>query len=1173
MTRFFCIVALGLLAMLSPLRADQVADDALFRAALSGSPSDIDAALKLGANLKATLAGMGPQPIGVLTVAAVAGNDAALKHFLSLSSWPNDELANALFTAITVQQANVVGLILERLPRASLTDMPWVLALARRPPAVMADGYQIAIQNTVLHKAIPPPPDVGWSWLSAGRFAVDDNDPALAILASLVAAGADVNRSGVFKDDPNGTPILAAASVGDLLMVRSLQKLGATIPVGVSIDKLDVLVLIGASRSGNIAAVKFLLDSGVNPSAASLDGQFALPAALQNSRTDIARLLLAKHADPNLFGKGQLSPLDRAIQSSDQPMTEALLAAGAKPVIDHGGRAWPLRSAARIGDKHLVDILLASGAKLMERDSEGRTVLHDYGLSDNALVGDVALFNSSLDHRGLDDDHYELVRYLGRLQFDFSAQDRSQRTVLVSAIGRDGQSGAGLVSAILDAGSPPFPDAVWQAISERDAQSLDQIVRRKPDLTDPQYVDEAFNRISQNPDMAKILLANGAALNKSLRYLDDAAEAGAIDVVSQLLSRGIGPDGDEFSEPPIERALRRGHGNVAAILFEKGAKVEGTRDNKGSVLHDLVLDDISAGPAEIVIGTVQQTAIADLVNAGFDAQQKDRDGLTPIDLAKAHPDTLTRLQAALSKATTTQAALHDAARRDDLATAKRLKDEGANLNELDGLGRTALTLALQLGRDEIAQFLLESGAEFTLEPRNALQSADVDFASKPRLAAAFMVRLLETQLVNIKPDDAAKNPALAINKFNANQAFALPYVDWTISCNLCGAPSHISANYNAPNSPLTIERFDKGGTTKYWATQSDIFPIHVVFPNGGSLGIPPVGVDVLFLVSARLNIPGCEFDFATSPTCFPEIKVTNPNVGSTLQVKTANGFAPLDPAAVVNAKQGDINFRIDPGKNLVLDRSLGPIEVTIQPVTSTTFSLQLEVDLPPGPPISISPGLSTEERAAVYGQLAKWKEGFEGYPENAQLDAIVKKKALATAIHVLSAMAVDKNYPSHIRDRLQLRAQDVAALNRATLELRDAILSQSELTKGDIDLLIARVDALQQAASGTDKTALDQMKSELVAARDSVINSGAALRVFSENFFSDVDRVVRDYQTLGLELAQYVLPGDLDKVVPDETRNSISNTISQRDVIIKDSALEGQGDAVRTALGLPSPAQ
>jgi hypothetical protein len=59
------------------------------------------------------------------------------------------------------------------------------------------------------------------------------------------------------------------------------------------------------------------------------------------------------------------------------------------------------------------------------------------------------------------------------------------------------------------------------------------------------------------------------------------------------------------------------------------------------VFHDLVRGDIQQSDANPpVLGEAQQRAIAQLINAGFDALQKDNSGQTPIDLANGQVPSL-----------------------------------------------------------------------------------------------------------------------------------------------------------------------------------------------------------------------------------------------------------------------------------------------------------------------------------------------------------------------------------------------------------------------------------------------------------------------------------------------------------------------------------------------------
>jgi hypothetical protein len=124
-------------------------------------------------------------------------------------------------------------------------------------------------------------------------------------------------------------------------------------------------------------------------------------------------------------------------------------------------------------------------------------------------------------------------------------------------------------------------------------------------------------------------------------------------------------------------------------------------------------------------------------------------------------------------------------RANDLQELADLRAAGADLSVLDGLGRTPLTLALQLQRVAFANYLLSVGVNFTLQPRNPYQLADVDYDADDRLAQAFMLRLLRTQLLNLAPHNAAKTPHLSLDIFDANQAYKISDAVWTFSCDPC----------------------------------------------------------------------------------------------------------------------------------------------------------------------------------------------------------------------------------------------------------------------------------------------------------------------------------------------------------------------------------------------------
>ncbi len=257
-------------------------------------------------------------------------------------------------------------------------------------------------------------------------------------------------------------------------------------------------------------------------------------------------------------------------------------------------------------------------------------------------------------------------------------------------------------------------------------------------------------------DLAMSLLkagANGGAGWKGCdgrTLLDAAAEGGSDEAVSAVLKIGRLADLNAVSGSKnmtaLHRASKGGHTAVAQMLVVEGADVGLVDSDQRSALHYA----LEGGHEELA---------RHVMAAGPDLNAKDRNGDTPLHLAAALRGdklvcTLLRRGVGVNKVNNKgHDALHVAVSRNridsaealleaganpnhrydrdgvkkkcsplclalrNLATTEMLLKHGANVKEVDELGRTALHSAAQKGLPEVIDALVEAGAE--LEARSA----------------------------------------------------------------------------------------------------------------------------------------------------------------------------------------------------------------------------------------------------------------------------------------------------------------------------------------------------------------------------------------------------------------------------------------------------------------------
>ena len=143
--------------------------------------------------------------------------------------------------------------------------------------------------------------------------------------------------------------------------------------------------LIDAVRSGDVAAVRALLDQSVDVDAPAADSATALLWAVHEDRVAIAALLLDAGADVTATNRYGVSAASLAAENGTAVILERLLDAGVDANTTQPGGETLLMTAARTGDADTVRLLLARGADPNVReDLRGQTALMWAAANNNA---------------------------------------------------------------------------------------------------------------------------------------------------------------------------------------------------------------------------------------------------------------------------------------------------------------------------------------------------------------------------------------------------------------------------------------------------------------------------------------------------------------------------------------------------------------------------------------------------------------------------------------------------------------------------------------------------------------------------------------------------------------------------------------------------------------------
>lgn len=360
--------------------------------------------------------------------------------------------------------------------------------------------------------------------------AISNRDGAIATL--LLQHHADPNYANI----DGKTPLMAAAGVGDIELVRQLLHCGANVnavennrlPPELAHDPRGKTVLMWGTDSGNLDVVHLLLSAGAPVDARDAEGQSALIEACGIRQKPMVNLLL-QHGARFDRNRDSYPALSTAIRANDIPTSLKLLSLGLDPNTHDEVGFTPLMDAAIQNNDAVASALIHHGAHVDARDHGG----------DSALM--LAAYHGAVG----------VIRLLH-------------------------QHGAGV-----DARNDRGETALITAAQEDQPKSITCLVQlgAKVDGVDKAGATALFHAALQgHPHCVRTLLDLGADPNTSTTFgmsvLAAAAEGeGGGDIVQMLIDKGAKVDApDHDGVNPLMRARNRGKADVVKLLETHGAK-------------------------------------------------------------------------------------------------------------------------------------------------------------------------------------------------------------------------------------------------------------------------------------------------------------------------------------------------------------------------------------------------------------------------------------------------------------------------------------------------------------------------------------------------------------------------------------------------------------------------
>ncbi|KAK7123067.1 hypothetical protein R3I94_019998 [Phoxinus phoxinus] len=507
------------------------------------------------------------------------------------------------------------------------------------------------------------------------------------------------------SDGRKSTPLHLAAGYNRVKTVQLLLQHGADVHAK---DKGDLVPLHNACSYGHYEVAELLVKHGACVNAMDLWQFTPLHEAASKNRVEVCSLLLSYGADPTFLNCHNRSAMDLAPNTL---LTERLA---------YEFRGHALLQAAREADmacfkkhlsletinfkhpltqetalhcastspypkrKQICELLLRKGANVNEKNKDFLTHLH----------------------LAAEKSHNDIIEVLVKHEAKVNAVDNLGQTALHRA------AHCGHLQTchmLLSAGCDPLITSLQGfSPSQIASQSIQEILQEGTFIGNSD-TDRQLLEASKSGDLEVVkklcTLQNVNCIDVEGRQstpLHFAAGYNRVAVVEYLLLHGADVHAkDKGGLVPLHNACSYGHYEVAELLVIHGAVVNVADLWKFTPLHEAA----AKGKYEICKLLLQH---------GADPTKKNRDGSTPLDLVK---DEDTDIQDLLRG----DAALLDAAKKGCLTRVKKIcTPDNVNCRDTQGRHSTPLHLAAGYNNLEVAEYLLQHGAEVNSQDKGGL---------------------------------------------------------------------------------------------------------------------------------------------------------------------------------------------------------------------------------------------------------------------------------------------------------------------------------------------------------------------------------------------------------------------------------------------------------------------
>lgn len=509
------------------------------------------------------------------------------------------------------------------------------------------------------------------------------------------------------SDGRKSTPLHLASGYNRTKIVQLLLDRGADVHAK---DKGGLVPLHNACSYGHFEVTELLVKHGASVNAMDLWQFTPLHEAASKNRVEVCSLLLSYGADPYLANCHNKTALDVA---ATKELQEQLAYEFKGHSLLEGCRQVDLARVKKhlspevvnfkhpyTGDtplhcavsspfakrKHITEFLIRKGANLNDKNKDFLTPLHTAADKNHFDVMEILLKNgakvNTLENLGQTALHR--CARAGQMQ---GCRLLLQYGIEPSIVSLQGYTAAQVATEpiakmLREEPAPGGTDAEHQLLEAAKAGDLDTVKKI----------------VGVNPQIVNCRDLEG----RHSTPLHFAAGYNRVSVVEYLLQNGADVHAkDKGGLVPLHNACSYGHYEVTELLVKHGAVVNVADLWKFTPLHE------AAAKGKFEICRL-------LLKHGADPLKKNRDGNTPLDLVKEGDQDVADLLRGDS-------ALLEAAKKGNLARIQKLvTPENINCRDTQGRNSTPLHLAAGYNNYEVAEYLLENGADVNAQDKGGL---------------------------------------------------------------------------------------------------------------------------------------------------------------------------------------------------------------------------------------------------------------------------------------------------------------------------------------------------------------------------------------------------------------------------------------------------------------------